>query len=120
MMRRAREFLFRPMHSNEEQQFPFSRWDILLSVVFGFTLMVTLAYTAELGGWSLKRGLIIVGCVLCVLCASQNRKATIGGAFGLVSFRAAIGALVGPHNLAFLAIAIITGFVAYVLLRGLK
>jgi len=99
---------------------PFTRWDILLSLILGVALMVAIAYSAEPhGGWTLKRGLVVGAIVMFAICAAQNRKVALGCAFSLVAIRMGIGIMIGPYPLAFIAGTITMVCAAWLLLHNL-
>jgi hypothetical protein len=113
--------MFSRREGSRGETLPFTRWDIFLSVILAIALMAAVAYSAEpIGGWSLKRSLLVGATVIFVLCAAQNRKVAFGCAFALITLRMGIGVLIGPHTLAFVAGTIGAGCAAWLLLRGLE
>ena len=116
-----RQFMFAKRQDASGQTLPFTRWDILLSVTLGMALMAAIAYSAEPhGGWSLKRGSLVGGTVVFVICSAQNRRAALGCAFSLVALRMGVGVFVGPHPIIFIAGAIATGWLAWLFLHNLE
>ena len=120
-MSRISHFVFARMQGKRGETLPFSRWDILLSVILGVAFMAALAYGAETdGGWTLKRIVLLVGTTTFVLCTAQNRRVVLGCAFGLVAFRMGIGILGGSHLEVFIAGTAAAGCGAWFLLHCVK
>ena len=119
-MTTIRSYLFGRMEGKRHETLPFTRWDILLSVVLGIALMAAIAYSVEAQGWSRKRGLLVAGVCMAVICAAQNRKVVLGCAFSLVALRMGIGALTGPHSMILLGGTLLMGIAAWLLLHDLE
>jgi hypothetical protein len=116
----ALQFLFAKRKDKWNRSLPFTRWDIVLSVVLGITLMAAIAYSAEAhGGWSLKRGVVVGGVAIFAVWVSQNRRVVLGCAFGLISFRMVLGLLPGMHPFIIAASIVISAGAAYLLLQDL-
>ncbi len=115
------QFMFGRREGKRGETLPFTRWDILLSVMLGVALMVAIAYSAEPHrGWTLKRGLVVGSIVMFAIYAAQNRKVALGCAFGLVAVRMGIGIMTGPYSLAFIAGTIVMVCAAWLLLHNLE
>jgi amino acid transporter len=117
----ARQFLFAKRKDEWDRTLPFTRWDIILSVILGITMMAAVAYSAEMhGGWSLKRGVVVGSIATLAVCASQNRRVVLGCAFALIAFRMMFGLLTGTHPFIFSASIVVSAGAAYLLLQDLN
>jgi len=115
------EFVFGARKGERGEVLPFTRWDVLLSVILGITLMVAIGYSVEPHeGWSLKRCLLVGATMIFAIGTARNRKAVLGCAFVLVAFRMGPAVMIGPHPLFLLAGAIAAGCAAWLLLHDLK
>jgi hypothetical protein len=119
-MQPIRRYLFENMEGNGEIM-PFTRWDILLSVVVGIALMAALAYSAEVrNGWSQKRVLLVGGVSVFALLTAQNKRVVFGCALALTTFRLGIATLAAQHTVVLLVGSMFTGLTAWLILRDLR
>jgi hypothetical protein len=116
---RMREYLFGPQKASDGTLLLSSRFDIVLSVVLGFTFLAVIAFSSELhAGWTRSRIIVVCAVVLVTSLLAQRRRVVFGCAVAIVSGRFVIAALSGTFPLYCIAGAIICAAITWLLLRN--
>jgi hypothetical protein len=115
----AFDYFFGSRKSSNGRILAFSRFDVVLSIVLGFTLLAAISYSAEShGGWTKLRMIIVLGIFVATTVVAQHRNIVFGCALGIVTMRLALGSFGVSHQLFFLISAIVCGVGTWLLLRG--
>jgi hypothetical protein len=94
----------------------FSRFDLGLSVLTAFTLMLAIAYSDH--GWTPHRITAVSAILLLVMALAQRRRVVFGCAFAVVTGRFILAIFLGWHALPLAAAAIPCAAISWLLLRG--
>jgi hypothetical protein len=113
-----REYVFGFKTDRRGRVLPFSRFDIALSVMLGFTLLAIISFSAEPNsGWTRSHIIIVLAVLLAVGLAAQHRKIVFGCGAGIVALRFAIAVFLGSHALFFAAAAVLFAVITWFLLK---
>jgi hypothetical protein len=113
-------YLFVRKTGRRGETLPFTRWDILLSVILGVALLCVLAYSVTPDGWSHKKAIITGGVVLGCMLFAQDRRVVLGAAFAIVALRLGVAVVLLPNPLlSLLGILLFVGL-SWLCLRNLR
>jgi hypothetical protein len=111
-------YFFRPVEERG-RVLPFSRFDILLSIVLAVALMAAISYSVEPSlGWTKQRAALFTVVVLVVNLFAQHRQIVLGCAAGIIAGRFLVGLLFGNHPLVMVLGVVVCGTMAWWLLRS--
>lgn len=115
---RARGYLFDLKEDRSGRTLPYTRFDIILSVLMALVLLGTVAFVTEISSAknAMRLGaLMLAGLTIWLI--SPHRKLVCGAASGIVAFRSCFGVLMSDHPLPFLVLTLASGATAWFLLK---
>jgi len=83
-------------------------------------MMTAISYTAEEGGWTLKRVALVSGASILGITLAQHRRVVLGCALGIVGGRLIIGILMGYDFFPLFAVAAAALVSSWFLLKGVS
>jgi hypothetical protein len=112
------DYIFGPQREKDGSVLPFSRFDIVLSVVLGVCLLAAIAYSAKSNdGWTLGRAISLGIAFVIVMLIAQRRKVVLGEAFAIVTGRFIIGIVITPSHYTLIPACVICGVITWALLK---
>jgi len=100
------------------REFPFSRFDLVLSIILSMALMVGFSYMfASPHEWTTPKAIALLLAVAIVSLLPQRRRIVWGTAIGIVAGRFLIGLVLGVYPIAMIVGALTCGVISWLLLR---